>query len=242
MSEKNLYQRIVAIMQDMGGQAKTGQTSYGDHYKYHKIDDIDDALRRALVKHNVVAVIVRIDRGELQYSQGQDKYGKPRTTWSADCMVEIQLINADTPAERLSIFGWGQGLDYSDKASGKAISYAAKAAYLSAFHLRGQPDSESDDIPRSQPQQDHTPKLRPKPKATSLALSPDDLAFVERSRLGFEAAKTQADIDDIVAKVKQRSLPEKTKESLRVAWKSRQNFLKKEQENATSGTVSEVRK
>jgi len=51
----------------------------------------------------------------------------------------------------MSIHGWGQGIDYGDKATGKAISYAAKAAYLSAFHLRGQPDNEGDDIRRSKP-------------------------------------------------------------------------------------------
>jgi DNA-binding phage protein len=45
------------------------------------------------------------------------------------------------------------------------VSYAAKSAYLSAFHLRGQPDNEADDIPRTQNQ----PKVAPpEPQVTAV--------------------------------------------------------------------------
>lgn len=150
MSELNLYQRIVGVMEHMGAVGKGGKTSYGDKYEYHRIDDIDDRLRQALIANGVVATISEISERKLEGIEGTDKQGKSRTTWYAECHITVELVNADDPSQRTSIKGWGQGLDHSDKATGKAISYAAKAAYLSAFHLRGQPDNERDDIARKQ--------------------------------------------------------------------------------------------
>lgn len=145
-SNLNLYQRLVKVMESMGAVGKGGKTDYGERFAYHKIDDIDDKLRVALIEHGVVATIAKIESRKLDHFQDVDKYGKPRITWYAECLITIDLVNADNPEEKTSIAGWGQGLDYSDKATGKAISYAAKAAYLSAFHLRGQPDNEADNI------------------------------------------------------------------------------------------------
>lgn len=144
----NLHQRIVEIMRTMGAVGKGGQTTYGEGFAYHKIDDIDDKLRGALVQHGVVSVITEVRDRHLGHVTENDKYGNPKTVWHAECVVSIELVNADDPSDRMSIVGWGQGLDYSDKATGKATSYAAKAAYLSAFHLRGQPDNEDDNIHR----------------------------------------------------------------------------------------------
>ena len=96
----------------------------------------------------MVATVVDVIDDYLESLEEVDKYGKPRTTWSAKCKIKIELVNADDPKDRASFIGWGHGLDYSDKATGKAFSYAAKAAYLSAFHLRGQPDNEQDNITR----------------------------------------------------------------------------------------------
>ena len=161
MSNLNLHQRIVQVMKTMGAIGKGGMASYGDHFAYHKIDDIDDKLRMALVEHGVIAFIKEIRDRKLEGTQEVDKWGKPKTTWYAECLIVISLVNADNPTETLDIVGWGQGLDNSDKATGKAISYAAKAAYLSAFHLRGQPDNEADNIPRGG--ESAPPEEQPKP-------------------------------------------------------------------------------
>lgn len=144
MSSLNLHQRIVRIMETMGAIKKTGKTNYGEKFEYHKIDDVDDKLQDALVKHGVVATVTNIRDSKLESREGVDKYGNSRVEYSAQCLIEITLVNADNPSDTSMIIGWGQGLDYSDKAIGKAMSYAQKSAYLSAFHLRGQPDIEED--------------------------------------------------------------------------------------------------
>jgi hypothetical protein len=148
---KNLYQRILSVMDDLGAVGKTGKTSYGEQFAYHKIDDIDDQLRTALIANGIVVVPTAVTDARISHVEETDRAGKPRTTWHAECSLTITLINADAPEERLEISGWGQGIDYSDKATGKALSYAAKSAYLSAFHLRGQPDVEAQNIERAAP-------------------------------------------------------------------------------------------
>lgn len=147
MSESlNLYQRINKVMESMGAIGKGGRVDYGEKFAFHRIDDIDDKLRIALIEHGVVCTISNIYGMKLEYFTEKDRYGKDRGAWSAECTITIELVNADKPEERTTIMGWGQGLDYSDKATGKAVSYASKSAYLSAFHLRGQPDNENDNI------------------------------------------------------------------------------------------------
>jgi len=160
MSSPNLHQRLISVMHTMGAVGKGGQTNYGDKFAYHRIDDIDDKLRGALVEHGVVATITEIRDRKLEHFDEVDKYGKARTTWYAECLIVIELVNADNPEERKCIQGWGQGLDFSDKATGKAISYAAKSAYLSAFHLRGQPDNEEENIVRA-PAKKEQPQEQP---------------------------------------------------------------------------------
>jgi hypothetical protein len=147
MSESlNLYQRIVKVMASMGAVGKSGTVSYGEKFAFHRIDDIDDKLRHALIEHGVVCTVIEIADRKLEYFVEKDRHGNERSAWYAECSITIELVNADKPEERTEIKGWGQGLDYSDKATGKAVSYASKSAYLSAFHLRGQPDNEEDNI------------------------------------------------------------------------------------------------
>jgi hypothetical protein len=153
----------------MGAIAKNGQATYGDKYAYHRIDDIDDKLRDALIEHGVVAMVTSIeDRQRGHWQDPPDKYGKVKTTWHCECLITIEFVNVDNPEDRTKIVGWGQGLDNSDKATGKAISYALKSAYLSAFHLRGQPDNEADNITKPSPVAERPPaaKQAPEPVVT----------------------------------------------------------------------------
>jgi len=145
---KNVHQRMVDVMHIMGAVGKGGQTSYGERFQYHKIDDIDDPLRKALVECGLTVVPVDFKVSSLEHFIEKDRNGKDRTVYCTECILTLRITNADDPNDHIDIVGWGHGLDYSDKSTGKATSYAAKAAYLSAFHLRGQPDNEEDCITR----------------------------------------------------------------------------------------------
>ena len=78
---KNLHQRLIEVMRTMGAIGKSGQATYGDKYFYHKIDDIDDRLREALIEHGVVAMVTAIEDRKMDHWQDPpDKYDKVKTT------------------------------------------------------------------------------------------------------------------------------------------------------------------
>jgi hypothetical protein len=232
MSERNLWQRIVAIMADMGAVGKGGKTNFGERYEYHRIDDIDDKLRESLVQHGVVATIADIRDRKLEHFEESDKSGKPRTTWYAECTLDILLVNADKPDEQAVIRGWGQGLDYSDKATGKAISYAAKAAYLSAFHLRGQPDNEAEQIERQ-------PAKHQPPPPTGPPLTDEEIAELNTCITG---CSDLAALQDSILKgqqyrrLKSAGPPEAYEKTAKLAKAKHAILSTQEQHNAESGT------
>ena len=152
----NLMQRLVCVMRDVGAVGKGGTTTDGPKFDYFKIDDVVDALRRAFVAHGVVVVPVKIEDRKIEHFLAPSKYGE-KFTWYAEALVTLQAFNADDPTDTIQFVGWGQGIDFSDKATGKAQSYAMKSAYLAAFQMRGQPDIEEDDIERDPAAQQQKP-------------------------------------------------------------------------------------
>ena len=140
----NIWQRLHGVMAEIGAVEKKGKAdkSVGG-YPFQKIDDVEDAMRKALVTHGVFAYICKFDNRKIEKTGGQSRGGNPE--WYAEVDVTVRCVNIDKPDETVELPGWGQGFDYSDKCTAKAVAYALKMAYLSAFHLRGQPDNESDD-------------------------------------------------------------------------------------------------
>lgn len=155
MPEKNLYQRMLAITEDAGAIGKTGKAASNmGGYEYHKIDDVEEHLRPLLVKHGVVAAPTLVSHTTESNPTGKGS----QVQFITEAVVDIHFINADNPEERLTVQSLGQGIDYSDKGPGKAISYAVKTAYLCAFHLKGQPDPEQDDHERKPKAKGKAPK------------------------------------------------------------------------------------
>lgn len=181
---RNLHQRLLAIVEDAGALGKDGQTSYGERYKYHRIDDVVDHLRPLLVKHGVI-LLASVNHGGLSEA---GTTSKGNTQWRAETMVDLTFVNADNPEDRHSVLSWGEGIDSSDKSVGKAISYALKNALLAIFWLRGQPDNEEEhhegsrSKPRQKPQEAATPPPAPSPRAS--AAPPVDLAAQKRQTRG----------------------------------------------------------
>ena len=169
MSEKNLFQRLLAVMDDVGAIGKGGQAdkSIGG-FMFHSIDDVSNALRAPCIKHGVF-ISVTVARGrddlpaiktsirEIQKS-GRDGSGSyVQVERRSEIILDITFVNADNPEDNFTVQGFGEGLDYGDKASGKATSYALKTVLLANFQMRGQPDNEGDPTTDSrthgQPQQ-----------------------------------------------------------------------------------------
>jgi hypothetical protein len=136
MSEEspNIYQRLLAISTDAEvSKDGTAPNAVGG-YAFHKIDDVEAALKPLWTKHGVKAIPTTAEM-DIQQSSG----------WNiATARVDVAFVNVDKPDDLVVVTAHGQGFDKMDKATNKAISYATKALYLSLFHLKGQPDNEDE--------------------------------------------------------------------------------------------------
>lgn len=142
--KKNLMQRLLAISEEAGALEKTGQADRKiGGYAFHRIDDVEGALRPLFVKQGVAALPSLVDHA-TEAHQVRDK-----TQYVVEAVVDVTFVNADDPTDRATVRSFGQGIDFSDKGPGKAMSYAVKTAYLMALHLKGQPDAEEDDHERA---------------------------------------------------------------------------------------------
>ena len=142
----NIHQRLLAIASECNvAKGGTAPAAVGG-FAFHKIDDIEAALQPLLTKHGVTAL-----------PTVSEAHFEPNGSWHhATVCVDITFTNVDTPEDTVSIAAYGQGFDKQDKAAGKAISYACKNAYLSVFHLKGQPDNESDATEEYTVEPEHT--------------------------------------------------------------------------------------
>lgn len=130
----NIYQRILAIMDDLDYIQK-GSAKVNGMYRFVSHDQVTAAIHPLLVKHRLV-IIPTVEN----FSQEIDSKGLAKTTlW-----IEVCIINVDNPQESISIKSVGQGVDSSDKGIGKAYSYAYKYALLKAFNLETGDDPDND--------------------------------------------------------------------------------------------------
>lgn len=126
-SRGSLYERINRVSAEAKRVAKEGKNSHFG-YAYATESDISDMLRPLLAKHGVCLLYLGPDR-ETVFIEWGEKQALYRI-W-----VKYQLVNVDDPAERETISCPGEALDAQDKGMNKALTAAAKYAWLKIFHL-----------------------------------------------------------------------------------------------------------
>jgi len=132
MSEKNIYQRVNAIMKECSYIKKEG-AGMGKGVRY---DDVIAMLRPLMIEHGVVMVVNQISFFHIPELGG----GKQNLF---EGLYKLDLINIDKPEERMSQTASGQGMDAGDKAPGKAQTYAVKIMLTKGFALETGEDEES---------------------------------------------------------------------------------------------------
>ena len=140
--ELNVHQRLLGLMQDVGGQIEKRQAHQGQGFF---IDDVEAAVRPALIRWRLTAFTTKID-----YELRADANSQGRIQYAHDTRTETTITNVDKPDDRVVIPSFAIGLDQSDKGPGKALSYASKYVWLSSLHLRGQEEAEADAPTRAQ--------------------------------------------------------------------------------------------
>ena len=149
MSEvKKIYGALVKVADSLRQQgiAKNAQSGNGKGqfmFKYRGIDAVYAALSQPLVENQIIIRPVSIVR-EQDSMSGSMRLVRIKVTYEAVCAVDGSSVMFE---------GIGEGCDTSDKAAGKALSYAYKTAMFQLFCIpvEGQDDSDSEVLEVKEP-------------------------------------------------------------------------------------------
>ena len=134
MNEKNIYQRINAVMKKVKYVKKDANVQ---GYKAVTHDQVVSVARQALVDEGVVIVPCQNSSIILQPKNSENKM----------CLYEAQycitFVNVDKPDDLIRIVVTSHAQDNGDKAPGKALSYATKYAILKLLCLETGENDES---------------------------------------------------------------------------------------------------
>lgn len=118
---------IARVMEEMKGVGKD-QVNKEQHYRFRGIDDVLTALHPLLAKHGVVFVPNVIER---EYEERVSKSG----TVGHCAHLHVQYTIYGPAGDYVTGSTWGEGLDYSDKGTNKAMTAAFKYALFQVFAI-----------------------------------------------------------------------------------------------------------
>lgn len=122
MSDKNIFQRISAVMKDVQYLAKDDQIEFGKT-KYRAISEekVTTTIRKSLITHGIVIVPVK------------QEHSKDGVLTTVDVTYRIQ--NVEDENDYIEAVSSGTGVDTQDKGVGKAMTYAYKYLLLRTFAI-----------------------------------------------------------------------------------------------------------
>jgi len=126
--QAKLAQKIVGVMAAVGRVPKKGHNDF-HNYDYARETDVAEAVRDALVEHQLVLLPTVLDVRERDITTRQQKVETVTVV-----TMEYTFIDAETGATR-SFRMVGAGQDAGDKGILKAITAAGKYACLKAFQI-----------------------------------------------------------------------------------------------------------
>ncbi len=139
----NLIQKIAAISGECKIVVKDKEIEVaGRKYKVVTHDAVTSVLRPIMAKHGVVAYISKLSHVDDDITV-KTKYGE---TIQARTKVDIEVTFSDGESS-ISTYAFAYGIDPSDKAPGKAVSYAFKYALLKTFNLETGDDTDNEPSP-----------------------------------------------------------------------------------------------
>jgi len=139
MAEKNIYQRINAVMQEVKYVQKDVSVSGGGSYKAVSHDMVLAVLRPAMLENGIVTRVEWLGGGITQFRDL--KVDIKMHMYEASYRVDF--VNMDNPEDFMTTVVPAHANDTGDKAPGKATSYAVKYAMLKTFGLETGENEES---------------------------------------------------------------------------------------------------
>lgn len=155
---KNLYQKLLAITEEIGKIDKTGRNQQ-QGYAFIEQAQVVAEVRVQLAKHGVMIIPETTNRALNQVTSSK---GTPMT--QAIVASRYTLVNADDPTDRM-VCEWdaGEALDTSDKATNKAVTASDKYFKMKLFNIsdKDDPDASTPEAPAKAPEKLAEPQDEP---------------------------------------------------------------------------------
>lgn len=219
MAQLGIYKAISGVIADIGAVGKDGMNTQ-QKYRFRSIDDVYNVLNPALAKNKVFIVPeILEERREIRNMKS-----------GAECTFVICKIKYTFYAEDGSFIEAiviGEGMDYGDKATNKAMAIGYKYVCFQVFcipteDLTDDPDKESPELTEgkaqgsakqkassaktsNQKKQESKPneKLAGEQSATDPAVSPDDKITADMLKtIRAEQERTGVTDNQIISRVK----------------------------------------
>lgn len=138
----NIYQRLLAITNDMEKVAKNLTIELNAKNKYSAVGEVDvlNAVKPLEVKYGVYSYPV--ERKVIESKELTTKYDSINQFMRVETIY--RFVNVDKPDEFIDVMTYGDGVDSQDKAPGKAMTYADKYALLKAYKIATGDDPDKD--------------------------------------------------------------------------------------------------
>jgi hypothetical protein len=136
---KNLYQKLLAITEEIGKIEKTGKNTQ-QGYAFIEQAMVASTLRPLLHKYGVMIMPETVSRTVERYQTA-----KGTDAVHANVVSRYTVINADDPNEKM-VCEWdaGEAVDYSDKATNKATTASNKTFLMKLFNISDKDDADAD--------------------------------------------------------------------------------------------------
>lgn len=120
-----IYTAIPAIMADLKAVSKD-EKNVQQGWKFRGIDAVMNAMKPLLSKHEVFTVPRVLEK---EYQIIPNANGKPQNY----CRMSVEITYFAADGSSVSTVTVGEAMDFGDKASGKAMSYAYKYSLFELF-------------------------------------------------------------------------------------------------------------
>lgn len=197
---KSLAARLLAVRKSVDWVQKDGRNEH-QRFNYASSTGVLSAVKGALDSEGVLLIpsVVRAERSDRTTKSGG-------TEILTEIWLQYRIINADDPADSMTIEWYGQGLDTGERGVGKALTYAEKYLILKLMQIpTDDADPDAEDRPAAPAPKQQQQKAPPK------ATSTDPISDAQKGKILSEMRRIfgkepsddeiKAEIDAVSAKI-----------------------------------------
>lgn len=208
-----IYAKVNELMRQLTHVSKDHKVEAGGSYKYRSYTDLFDAARPIMIELGIVPETHFQASREENGADGLGTFvdGKQRTNTYAAGIFTVFLIDV-ADGSRVMYQAPTISTDTSDKAAGKALSYAIKNALFAGLMI---PVEEAKDHDATRPEPGSRTPRTPKAKATELKTQPDTTGWLS----ALAGAESVEELNAVAREAKKKT-PEEDHPRLGAAYKS----------------------